>query len=1023
MPITARRYDSCFGGGGVRAQKAHSKRRRRLPSTPLTTPAIRLSMPDALQVDRSPNGDAGSPSLWGSSPPSPPPPLQHISVTTYIGSGGPQDPSASIIPPMKRRLITLTTAGNLRISPLAPQQLQQRRPHPVRRSDAGGPTDAPNVINLAHEDAAPTPPQTPGPYLSGAASPAYDPSPGQPQETAAADTAEDVAMPQVEPDVQPSTPENAPRRLFLQPIGASQGQLSFPPDNATLATGADAAAICAVTNAIPALPEHGNLEQMHETFKELNGPPPPPLQQHPLRTQTLLAVAAAAAAAAAAQEEGGAAEALAEVELRDAALRSLRRETSGLVTSDQDYDPQEGDGEGALQQLQQQLLYEHGEAAPGTGVADAELGYMAVSVTIAVRASSNRGRRQLADSGAEAVCRKGYVKGPVCGVFDLVRYLEGRDCILYQGRWVSRSKFEKAGGSTMAKWYRSIRALPSLEPLGEWLERHNLPVFRGPNRRSRKRSGDDSGDELGLWQWQLPAQGHDLPLDAAALLSLDSNLPLTGLAAVAGPGGDDFATTSAAAALSRDEGLPSGMLQMLPQTAAAAAPPAACGAHRDVEMHGSCKEEAAAGGGNYAIACPPLEPQMVELGEAPTDSVTRAQHTSRASAFLALAADGGAVAPVQQPPTRPIPHMQPLQPHPQPLSQRAVVGPPVQPSTPTEEGHRNSSPCTDTHRQTGGVGVAGVTTSPPQCRLLSMPGDGTAAATWDRPCADVVEVHDDSNDDDDDVILVDEVEVGVRDRQYGGGRAHTVADHDDLPVITCVRPRLPAGEAFPQMLAKGDQWRGGRILQTNTEPQRQGQVQQQQDSKPRTQAQLQQGVLQPIQQLQPQQGGLQGAVRQPRLLLRKAITVCDVSPDGSPNRTEPYFLTVSAPPDMLYCPRNSTGPAISAAFTPDGAAEGITPNELARDDCVGGGAAGATASGVVRRTLPLPHTQRRQALSAISCENLTRRALLSAQSLHALQQQTQQQTARSALGGSAFMPWSSDAPQRRNAAMIAPKPI
>nr|QPB70511.1 RlsC [Volvox powersii] len=98
-----------------------------------------------------------------------------------------------------------------------------------------------------------------------------------------------------------------------------------------------------------------------------------------------------------------------------------------------------------------------------------------------------------AEEGAEA--QSGYVRGPVCGIFDVPRYLAGRDCIYHNSRWMSRSNFERVGGSKMAKWYRSIRVLPDLEPLGEWLERHGMDVTKGPTRRTSKRAAD-SGDEL-----------------------------------------------------------------------------------------------------------------------------------------------------------------------------------------------------------------------------------------------------------------------------------------------------------------------------------------------------------------------------------------------------------------------------------------------------------------------------------------------------------------------------------------------
>nr|ARO50068.1 RlsE [Yamagishiella unicocca] len=76
----------------------------------------------------------------------------------------------------------------------------------------------------------------------------------------------------------------------------------------------------------------------------------------------------------------------------------------------------------------------------------------------------------------------------VYGVFHPSRYMSGVDCILADGVFVSRSKFEKLGGSLMAKWYRSIRVIDTAEPLGLWLERHGLPVFTGKARQRRQRS-------------------------------------------------------------------------------------------------------------------------------------------------------------------------------------------------------------------------------------------------------------------------------------------------------------------------------------------------------------------------------------------------------------------------------------------------------------------------------------------------------------------------------------------------------
>ena len=47
--------------------------------------------------------------------------------------------------------------------------------------------------------------------------------------------------------------------------------------------------------------------------------------------------------------------------------------------------------------------------------------------------------------------------GKVVGVFHMKPYMEGGKCIEYDGELISRSAFERVGGSTMAKWYRSIK--------------------------------------------------------------------------------------------------------------------------------------------------------------------------------------------------------------------------------------------------------------------------------------------------------------------------------------------------------------------------------------------------------------------------------------------------------------------------------------------------------------------------------------------------------------------------------------
>ncbi|EFJ46168.1 RegA-like protein RlsE [Volvox carteri f. nagariensis] len=95
------------------------------------------------------------------------------------------------------------------------------------------------------------------------------------------------------------------------------------------------------------------------------------------------------------------------------------------------------------------------------------------------RGAAGRGARRDADDIED--------KPPVFGMFYPDRYMVGVDCILVDGMFVSRSRFEKLGGSLMAKWYRSIRVVDTAEPLGAWLERHNLPVFTGKARQRRQR--------------------------------------------------------------------------------------------------------------------------------------------------------------------------------------------------------------------------------------------------------------------------------------------------------------------------------------------------------------------------------------------------------------------------------------------------------------------------------------------------------------------------------------------------------
>ncbi|GIL44907.1 hypothetical protein Vafri_2333, partial [Volvox africanus] len=136
-----------------------------------------------------------------------------------------------------------------------------------------------------------------------------------------------------------------------------------------------------------------------------------------------------------------------------------------------------------------------------------------IHVTVAVRVGAGGGRRPRGGGArvAEEDMRSGYMRGHACGVFDVPRYLAGRDCIHNGNRWMSRSHFEKVGGSKMAKWYRSIRVLPDLEPLGEWLERHSMPVTKGPARRSRKRAAESGDEQPGQGPEQEGASGSPGP--------------------------------------------------------------------------------------------------------------------------------------------------------------------------------------------------------------------------------------------------------------------------------------------------------------------------------------------------------------------------------------------------------------------------------------------------------------------------------------------------------------------------------
>ena len=56
--------------------------------------------------------------------------------------------------------------------------------------------------------------------------------------------------------------------------------------------------------------------------------------------------------------------------------------------------------------------------------------------------------------------------GKVLGVFYTGAYLDGGRCVEHCGELLSRSAFERVGGSSMAKWYRSIKVRTK-----EWRDR------------------------------------------------------------------------------------------------------------------------------------------------------------------------------------------------------------------------------------------------------------------------------------------------------------------------------------------------------------------------------------------------------------------------------------------------------------------------------------------------------------------------------------------------------------------------
>ncbi|KAG2483777.1 hypothetical protein HYH03_017373 [Edaphochlamys debaryana] len=99
------------------------------------------------------------------------------------------------------------------------------------------------------------------------------------------------------------------------------------------------------------------------------------------------------------------------------------------------------------------------------------------------------------EDGRRSLAEAAMVGGRVVGVFHPAPYLEGGRCIELGGAMLTRSAFERVGGSNMAKWYRSIKVLPEGCTLGRWLTRHGLPVLKGVPRNRKAKLAAQQGAE------------------------------------------------------------------------------------------------------------------------------------------------------------------------------------------------------------------------------------------------------------------------------------------------------------------------------------------------------------------------------------------------------------------------------------------------------------------------------------------------------------------------------------------------
>nr|AIF73514.1 RlsA [Volvox gigas] len=487
------------------------------------------------------------------------------------GPAAPPERGATIIPPMKRRLITLSTAGNLKISPLSNQQLHQQRIYPIRRPsdldgapvflghggaaapDTGGGGRNDGWLQHIHAQLPPPPPGTPArqsqppsshPFLERRElSPRDD---NIVQDGAGGGFHHPYHRRRSSSPEPPPLPPGTPRGSGSRVGGGGGGGGGFVTPRLVLrpvrpfhdrplaegCSGASAAVLVEAPAFAAAWPE--NLTPTHGISQQQK---PSLLQQHHHHQQQqqepqLVGLGAANAISRHYNTCGNAtpcgfdSRGAAAVHVDSAAgqhrsLSTPHRDAAAAVGAFTNLaitaaDPCTGGGGGSGSHTfaaaaitadghVADVEYMDGvEATAAAAAATGGLAWASIEVTVAVRPKAGAMRRfapaRIGVDGEGPVdeVHNGYVRGPACGMFDLTRYLTGRDCVRHGGRWISRSQFEKLGGSTMAKWYRSIRVLPDLEPLGEWLERHDMPVLRGPARRSRKRSAAaDSGDELG----------------------------------------------------------------------------------------------------------------------------------------------------------------------------------------------------------------------------------------------------------------------------------------------------------------------------------------------------------------------------------------------------------------------------------------------------------------------------------------------------------------------------------------------